>query len=342
MRLITIKENEAEQRLDKFLAKYMDKAPKSFFYKMLRKKNITLNKKKAEGNERLKTGDEIRLFLSEETIEGFSGAREYTVSPKSAVPAGPEIIYEDAHILLLNKPAGLLSQKAKQRDVSLVEYLISYLLESGQLKEEDLRGFRPGICSRLDRNTSGLVAAGKSLAGLQAMNELIRNRRIGKFYRCIAAGMIKEPCQAQGWLKKDERTNQVKIFRQEQKDSLYIRTSYVPVKVFFLEGKPYTHLEVHLITGRSHQIRAHLAGMGHPLIGDTKYGDSRINSYFSGCFNLKHQLLHACRLEFPELEGVLGNLSNRQFTAPLPPIFTEIEGKSPAVPADCISRKIGI
>ena len=159
MKLITVKDNEAEQRLDKFLAKYMDKAPKSFFYKMLRKKNITLNKKKADGSERLRTDDEIRLFLSDETIESFSSPPAGIGRQKLPACLRPRILYEDAHILLMNKPAGLLSQKAKPEDVSLVEYLISYLLESGQLKEEDLRSFRPGICNRLDRNTSGVVAA---------------------------------------------------------------------------------------------------------------------------------------------------------------------------------------
>ncbi len=326
MKLIIIKENEAGQRLDKFLAKYMDKAPKSFFYKMLRKKNITLNKKKAAGNERLKTGDEICLFLSDNTIENFSGKCVYTESLEKAPVSGLEIVYEDDHILLINKPAGLLSQKARPKDVSLVEQLISYLLESGQLKEEDLRSFRPGICSRLDRNTSGLVAAGKSFPGLQAMNELIRTHTVGKFYRCIVSGVIKNGQKIEGWLIKDKKSNQVTVYEKEQKDCLFIQTEYLPLKTIFVEDKKYTYLEVHLITGRSHQIRAHLASIGHPLVGDAKYGDPRTNRYFFQHFKLQHQLLHAYRLEFPSLEGCLKPLSNRQFTADLPTIFTEIVG----------------
>lgn len=327
MKLITVKDNEAEQRLDKFLAKYMDKAPKSFFYKMLRKKNITLNKKKADGSERLRTDDEIRLFLSDETIESFSSPPAGIGRQKLPACLRPRILYEDAHILLMNKPAGLLSQKAKPEDVSLVEYLISYLLESGQLKEEDLRSFRPGICNRLDRNTSGLVAAGKSLAGLQAMNELIRSQNLRKFYRCIAAGEIEEPKRIEGWLKKDEKTNQVSIYEKEEKDSLFILTEYLPLEILHLGGNAYTFLEVHLITGRSHQIRAHLASMGHPLIGDRKYGDAQVNKYFSNHFGLHHQLLHAFRLEFPEVEGILKPLSNRQCIAPLPSEFQKICGQ---------------
>ncbi|NBK92696.1 RluA family pseudouridine synthase [bacterium 1XD21-13] len=327
MRLIIIKENEAGQRLDKFLVKYMDQAPKSFFYKMLRKKNITLNKRKAEGSERLNTGDEIRLFLSEETIESFFGKREYGYRglKNDGASFQDTVIYEDDQILLLNKPAGLLSQKARESDVSLVELMISYLLESGQLREEDLRSFRPGICSRLDRNTSGLVAAGKTLLGLQAMNELIRDHRLEKFYRCIVVGAIEEPQRIDGWLIKNERTNQVAIFSQERENSLFICTEYLPLKIISLGGRDYTYLEVHLITGRSHQIRAHLSGIGHPLIGDAKYGNPRINSYFSEHFGLKHQLLHAFRLEFPKLEGSLSALSGRRFTAPLPAIFRKID-----------------
>lgn len=324
MKTIIIKANEADQRLDKFLGKYMDKAPKSFFYKMLRKKNITLNKKKADGSERLREGDKIHLFLSEETIEKFSASRSYVQAQAACSYGKPEIIYEDAHILLLNKPSGLLSQKAKPEDVSLVEQMTAYLIESGQLRDEDLRTFRPGICSRLDRNTSGLVAAGKSLPGLQAMNELIRTHSLRKFYRCIVSGTIQKQQRIEGWLKKDERANQAVIYEKEQKNGLFICTEYLPLKTILLGGKTYTYLEVNLITGRSHQIRAHLASIGHPLIGDAKYGNSEINRYFREHFGLKNQLLHACRLEFPALTGTLEQLSNQQFTAPLPQMFEEI------------------
>ncbi len=320
MKLITVNENEAGQRLDKLLAKYLNKAPKSFFYKMLRKKNITLNGKKAEGNEKLQVGDEIKLFLSDETIAGFTEVQ------KVSRVQGPKlhIVYEDANILLINKPAGMLSQKAAAKDVSLVEHVISYLLESGALSEDDLRSFRPGICNRLDRNTSGLVAAGKSLAGLQELNALFKERSLHKFYRCIVAGNLTEKQRIEGWLWKDEKTNQVKIFHREQGDALPICTEYVPLRRLEIGGKPYTYLEVNLITGRSHQIRAHLASIGHPLIGDTKYGNVRINEYFRKQYGLKYQLLHAYRLELPELTGALKQVSKKQFIAPLPNLFDQL------------------
>ena len=343
MRLLTVGENEAGQRLTRLLEKYMDQAPKSFFYKMLRKKNITLNGKKAQGNERLNPGDEIRLFLADETIDGFSSAgakrapgadsgrsraagREEngSGSRKAGEKLRPEIVYEDRHMILFNKPAGLLSQKAGPADISLVEYLTAYLLESGQITEEELRSFRPGICSRLDRNTSGLVAAGKSLKGLQELNELFRTRSLHKFYRTIAVGTIAETRRAEGWLLKNERTNQVQILREKREGALPICTEYRPLEQFRLFGKMFTYLEINLLTGRSHQIRAHLASLGHPLIGDAKYGKPEINRLFSREFGLKYQLLHAYRLEFPELSDALAEVSGRSFTAPLPAVFSEI------------------
>lgn len=335
MRLLTVGENEAGQRLDKLLAKYMDKAPASFFYKMLRKKNITLNGKRAEGKERLKAGDEIRLFLADETIDGFSGmagktGKETTPQTgnrlKKKLPAKlrPEILYEDKHVIFFNKPAGLLSQKAKPSDVSLVEYLTEHLLENGEATQESLRSFRPGICNRLDRNTSGLVAAGKSLRGLQELNELFRVRNLHKYYRTIAVGSIREKQRIEGWLLKNERTNQVQIYQQKRADTLPICTEYVPLKQLTYNGKPYTYLEINLITGRSHQIRAHLASIGHPLIGDAKYGNPKVNAEFRKNFGLEYQLLHAYRLELPELTGALSNLSGQQYIAPLPKEFMNV------------------
>ena len=159
MQEIKITEQEAGQRFDKLLGKYLNKAPKSFLYKMLRKKNITLNGKKASGNEKLAKGDCVKLFLSDETIQKFSE----TFSGYTNVSL--DILYEDEDIILINKPVGMLSQKAARSDESLVEHLISYLIQSHALTEEDLRTFRPSICNRLDRNTSGIVAAGGRLSG---------------------------------------------------------------------------------------------------------------------------------------------------------------------------------
>lgn len=314
MQEIIISANEAGQRMDKLLAKYLNEAPKSFIYKMLRKKNIVLNGKKADGSEKLNLGDSVRFYLAEETIEKFSKVRVQKTSAKL------NIIYEDENILLLNKPVGMLSQKAKPQDTSAVEHVITYLLESGQLKEEELRSFHPSVCNRLDRNTSGLLAAGKSLAGLQELSALFKNRNLKKFYRCIVAGQVKESSHISGWLYKDEKTNKVTVLNKEKEDAVRIETEYRPVRI----GKDATLLEVHLITGRTHQIRAHLASVGHPILGDYKYGRKQANDECKKAYGVQAQLLHAYRLEFPELTGALANLSGQEFTAEVPEQFRKV------------------
>lgn len=308
MKVITVSNNEAGQRLDKLLAKYLNRAPKSFLYRMLRKKNITLNGKKADGSERTSVGDEVKLFLADETIEKFSSLEI------SNTGGNLNVLYEDEHILLINKPCGMLSQKARPSDVSLVEHLISYLLKNGSITEESLRAFRPSVCNRLDRNTSGIVVAGKSLAGLQAMAEVFKDRRLHKYYLCIVKGRITEEHLIEGFLSKDRQTNRVSVtLHPEGKDALPIRTRYRPVSV----SKTATLLEVELITGRSHQIRAHLASIGHPILGDVKYGGPQMDG-------LSHQLLHSWRLCLPELSGPLSYLSGREFQAMPPEAFDSI------------------
>lgn len=320
MKEIRIGENESGQRLDKFLLKYMSRAPKSFIYKMLRKKNITLNGKKAQGNEQLRQGDAVKLFLSDDTIGKFS-------EPRTAGYAETEldILYEDKHTIFINKPAGMLSQKAAAEDVSLVEHLIAYLLKTGQISEEALATFRPSVCNRLDRNTSGIVAAGKSLAALQQLSAMFRERSLKKYYLCLVHGRVTEARRISGFLSKDERTNRVRVQRagerrSPQKEEARIETEYRPLR----SGDGITLLEVHLITGKTHQIRAHLAAEGHPIIGDYKYGMRSVNDSFKREYGLSTQLLHSCRLCFPECTGALSELSGREITAPVPDLFRRI------------------
>lgn len=361
MKEINIRPNEAGQRLDKFLGKYMNSAPKSFFYKMMRKKNITLNGKKAAGNEILQEGDRIKLFLSDETIENFSNQSQTAVIRYPVCKL--DILYEDAHVIFINKPVGMLSQKADAKDISLVEYLVGYLLESGQITEEDLRTFRPSVCNRLDRNTSGIVAAGKTLAGLQELSERFRDRTLNKYYLCLVKGCVSRPGRITGWLSKDAASNKVEILpedgaanqnrpypddrpggdkeknlnetpdcrqgsernngrnKDQNRDSYSrIETEYRPIS----SNGRCTLLEIHLITGKTHQIRAHLAAQGHPLIGDYKYGDRKINDCFRSRYGLRSQLLHSARLWFPKADGVLSPLAGQEIKAPLPPLFDRI------------------
>lgn len=321
MKELCIRANEAGQRLDKFLGKYMDQAPKGFLYKMLRKKNITLNGKKASGSEMLSEGDVVKLFLAEETIGKFSRIQKAPVqSSAGRKSAKLDIIYEDKHTLFINKPVGMLSQKAKPKDVSLVEHLTAYLLSSGQIKEEELRTFRPSVCNRLDRNTSGIVAAGKTLAALQELTEMFRERTLKKYYLCLVKGTVTEKKRISGYLVKNEKTNTVSIQIEKSGGAALIETEYRPLAF----GGGFTLLEVHLITGKTHQIRAHLASQGHPIAGDTKYGDRAVNERLKKEYGLKSQLLHSARLCMPECAGALAPLSGKVITAPVPVLFDKI------------------
>ena len=316
MKEFQIRDNEAGQRFDKYLSKLLRNAPKSFFYKMLRKKNITLNGKKATGNEKLEAGDQVKLFLSDETFDKFSqqdkAARAVTTL---------DVLYEDADVLLINKPAGMLSQPDDTKEPSMVEYVIGYLLEKGELTEEELWTFRPSVCNRLDKNTSGIIAAGKSLVGLQELSELFHDRTVHKEYLCIVKGVLHEKKHIKGYLYKDTKQNKVAIYKQKQTEAQPIETVYEPLE----DNGEVTLLKVGLITGRTHQIRAHLASEGHPLAGDTKYGQDAFNRRYREKYQLKHQLLHAFRLSFPDgMEGRLSDLSGKCFRAPLPAQFERI------------------
>ncbi|MGN1166760.1 MAG: pseudouridine synthase [Lachnospiraceae bacterium] len=332
MRELNIHGNEAGQRLDKYLKKYFKEAPGSFIYKMLRKKNIVLNGKKADGSEKLSVGDKVKLFLSDETIEKFSGGQNVKVNRNSdLMKKGRKIhipvIYEDSQVLFLNKPSGMLSQKAVPSDFSLNEYVISYLLEKEEITEEELCTFRPSICNRLDRNTSGIIAAGKTLAGLQELSELFRYRNLKKYYLCIVKGRIKEPAYINGYLKRDLNAHKVTVMTEEELKKAEDKEQFLPIETEYIPlaySDKMTLLKVHLITGRTHQIRAHLASQGHPVAGDYKYGDRIFNEPFKKQYRIEDQLLHAYELKMPELAGTLKEISGKTFTAEVPPVFWKV------------------
>lgn len=333
MREVTISSTESGQRLDKYLKKYLDKAGSGFIYKMLRKKNIVLNGKKAAGNELLVSGDVVKMFLSEETIDKFTGGRRNIsgTTEKNILNIkctgnriicgrySVDILYEDDNIIFLNKPAGLLSQKADRDDVSLVDIFTAYMRDNAVI------GYNPGICNRLDRNTSGIVAAGKSVAGLQKLSEAIRDRRVKKLYHCIVCGKVISGEHLIGYLVKDTLTNKVTIYDDNNAAGVlgehsisarkadYIETIYRPIGTCDVG----TILEVELITGKTHQIRAHLAMTGHPVVGDVKYGAPRRK-------DIKHHMLHAYEMRFGEEDGVLAGVSEATITAPYPAEFRYI------------------
>lgn len=317
METVTIGKNEAGQRLDKYLKKYLDQAPAGFLYRMLRKKNILLNGKRASGSEKLALDDQVTLYLARETIENFQGKKQEKL-PEGKAPY--QVVYEDENIMVINKPAGMLSQKADPKDVSLNEYLIGYLLESGQMAPESLAGFTPGVCNRLDRNTSGLVIGAKTLAAAQEIGRLLKERCAGKYYLALVKGRVTRKERIRGWLTKDETKNRARISREPLENGAPIETAYEPLAA----KEDMTLLKVELITGKTHQIRSHLAGIGHPLAGDRKYGDAAFNRYFRENYGLNSQFLHSWQIEFPVMEPPLEGVSQKTITAKPPKLFQKI------------------
>lgn len=378
MQKFVITKQEAGWRFDKYLRKLLPQVSSGFLYKMLRKKNITLNERKAAGGEVVVAGDTVELFFSEETFLKFSGklsgqtgvgrtdGKGWPGKSGSGARSADQpyreafrklknisVVYEDDNILVLNKPAGILSQKAKKGDVSLNEWMIGYLLEKGKVDGEGLSRFRPSVCNRLDRNTSGLVLCGKSVRGSQFLSDILRDRSLHKYYLAYAQGKIEDSITLNGYLKKEAERNRAKVISEEmyrkkvltkgperyqekalaadleryqkkafepaggEKEYLeeYHRIETVINPISYSKEMDCTKLEILLVTGKSHQIRAHLSEIGHPVLGDVKYGWKPKRKEEMG---LKHQLLHAHRVEFPKREGEFDYLSGKVVTAPEP------------------------
>lgn len=316
MKEIRITKNEENQRLDKFLLKYMNKATKAFIYKMLRKKRIKYNGKKAEGNELLQEGDSLLLYLSDETIVSFM---EEKVIAQANRHFG--IIYEDDDVLAVAKPAGLLTHPEKSDDKdTLIDQVLFYLYQKGQYAPSPQSAFTPALCNRLDRNTSGIVLAGKTLKGVQGLNEAIRNRQVDKYYLTMVKGEVKEAGEISAFLSKEEGKNQVRISKEAGINAKESITRYRPLAY----NHGYTLLEIHLITGKTHQIRAHMQSIGHPVVGDRKYGDIKVNQQFKQDFALSNQFLHGAKFVFSNISGSLGYLKGKTLIAPLPKVFQQI------------------
>lgn len=270
MREFQIKKNDAGQRLDKFIEKATLNMPKSLIYKAIRTKKIKVNRKRAEANQMLCEGDIVLMFISpdffvpENTDEYFM-----QLTPKI------DIVYEDENMLLVNKKVGMscIPDEREEND-TLINHIKAYLYQKGEYKPEEESSFAPSLCNRIDRNTCGIVIAAKNAETLRDLNHKIKHRLIDKKYLCIVHGIPKKREDTlSGYLIKDSKTNTVKVFDKEPKygDAKSIKTKY---KV--LESKNgLSLLEVELLTGRTHQIRAHMAHIGHPLLGDGKYGINR-------------------------------------------------------------------
>lgn len=283
---------------------------------MFRKKRIKYNGKKAEGNERLEVGDSIQLYLSEETINNFQEIKEIKHTKQTF-----SVLYEDGNILICNKPLGLLVHPNKSKDTNtLIDEILSYLVRKGEYNPNTAKGFTPAICNRLDRNTGGIVIVGKTLGALQAINQMIKESKIKKYYLTIVKGNIKSKGILKGYHKKNNATNEVEIIDKYEKGSKYVETHYIPIK----NNLKFSLIEVEIITGRSHQIRAHLSKINHPIIGDNKYGDIKMNLYFRNKYNLKYQFLHAYKIKFEDSIEPLKYLKGYSFKAELPQIYKDI------------------
>lgn len=338
MKEFIIKKADSGQRSDKYIARVLPSASKGFIYKMFRKKNIVLNDSKMSGNEILNEGDSIKFWLSDDTFEKFSAVQkeintdDYKKAFKSLDDI--EILFENENFLILNKPTGVLSQKATPSDISINEWITGYLLDKGEITSDSLTVCKPSIVNRLDRNTSGILLAGKTVYGLNTLSKMVRERQIKKYYLAYVIGRLDGEGILEGYHLKDEDSNKVSIIDKtgyealspkEKEDYSYIKTGYEALSYHDLNKTVITKLSVDLITGRSHQIRAHMAHISHPLLGDDKYGDRKINKEYK----LKHQLLHSYKVVFP-VDEALGELSGRDITClhGNPEVFEALFSKS--------------
>lgn len=307
MQEITIDKNESEQRLDRFLKKYLGEASSGFIYRMIRKKNIEVNNSRAKPETLIVEGDRIQLYLSDDTIEKF-------ITKEKEIKSNliPDIVYEDKNIILINKSAGILSHGAnKGFEENIVDSMIFYLIQKGEYVPRIEKTFTPSVCNRLDRNTSGIIIGAKNYQALKSINKAIKEGMVRRFYKTIVKGTIKENFTHSAYLLKNNDKNKVEIRDKNFEDAKKIITVIKPI-----ENKGgYTLLEIELITGRTHQIRGHLASLGYPIIGDRKYGDKIINKKFKEEYSLNNQWLHAYKIELNGLDVCMDYLNGKNFTA---------------------------
>ncbi len=307
---------EANQRVDKFLKRRLKDAPVSFIYKRFRQKDVKINGKKAKIDQILREGDLVDIYLKDALLEKFHS--EALLRP---VKADFEIIYEDENILVINKPKGLLVHGDEgEKRITLQNRVLNYLKEKREFDPSALNGFIPSPAHRLDRNTSGIVIFGKNLPTLQQLLELFRTRdQIEKKYTLLVRGIVSPEGKIDLPLEKDSVKK--RVFVSHSKNAKTALTSYVREKAF---PAGFSLVSAELLTGRTHQLRVHFAAIGHPIVGDGKYGDYKVNERFEKRYGLKSQFLHAGYFRFKDITGYLSYLSGKEFIAPLPKKEAEI------------------
>lgn len=328
---LTVGRNDSEQRLDRFLRKYLRKAPLSYIYRIIRK-DVKVNGSRAKNETQIMEGDEVTLYMSDADLEKYTGGRAGgngdSPGPGMTGQGGADggrrqpaarrtfrISYEDENILAAEKPYGLLTHgDSREKKNTLVNQVTDYLIEKGEYVPRMERSFSPAAVNRLDRNTTGIVLFGKNAAALRALNSMIRAKdKVSKYYLTVVCGRLDRELHLKGSLTKDGRKNMVSI-AEEAEEGKQIETIARPVAY----GSGFTLAEIELITGRTHQIRAHMASAGFPVAGDSKYGDPSVNRELADRYGLRAQLLHAYRLHINDAEGSLDYLKGREFHAAMP------------------------
>lgn len=309
---IQIGTNEAGQRCDKFLRKLLKDVPLSAIYKAFRKGDIRVNGKKIKEQYVLEEGDEILIKYLKSSGEKKEFVR---------IDNNFKVTYEDENILMVEKwPNLLVHSDTKGGAPTLTDYVLSYLYDKGDYEPEKEITFTPAPCNRLDRNTSGVVIFGKNFKYLKALNEAIRERDIEKYYMALVQGRIKEGVYT-GYILKNEDANISKVYDREVPNSKEIAMEVKNIQ----SCGTFSLIEINLLTGRSHQLRAHLASLGNPIIGDTKYGDKKLNSFFVNRYGLDYQFLYAYKVIFKSDSDELKYMKNKTIAESLPPVLKKIK-----------------
>lgn len=304
MKTITVNANDAGQRIDKLITKTFRNLPMSMLYKGIRTKNIKLNGKRCEISTKVQEGDVISLYLKDDVLSQTPTAPDFMTAGKEL-----HILYEDENILLADKPVGLLVHPDENefRD-TLIMRIQRYLFEKGEYEPEKENSFTPALVNRIDRNTSGIVISAKNAAALRILNEKLKKREIQKYYLCIVHGTFEKKTDLlEGYLEKNEQQNRVYISQKAKNGARQISTKYTVIS----ENEKYSLLEIQLLTGRTHQIRAHLASIGHPLLGDGKYGTNAINKGTG--FSKQALCSYRLQFDFTTPAGELEYLNGKEF-----------------------------
>lgn len=307
MKEFKINQNDADQRMDKFISKAVPALPKNLMYKYLRLKRIKLNGKKCEISTRLNEGDLVQMYINDEFFDENKSSRPAFMS----APTTLSIVYEDENIMLLDKKCGLVVHEDESGSAdTLINRVLHYLYDKGEYRPEDEHSFAPALCNRIDRNTGGIVICAKNAESLRILNQKIKDRELHKKYLCVTVGIPpKSADRLTAFHQKNEQTKTVKVTKNQIDGSKTMITEYRVLKTD--KAKDLALLEVNLITGRTHQIRAHLAFEGYPLLGDGKYGINKINREY----NVKTQALYSYKLEFDFTtdSGILDYLNHKAF-----------------------------